>query len=77
MRAGGQLHAPAALPPGKSPIVQEAGWAPGPIWMGAENLAPTGNHTIQAKHKWLSGCARSALLGLLINHKIILAPALQ
>ena len=24
------------------PIVQEAGWAPGPVWKGAENLAPTG-----------------------------------
>jgi hypothetical protein len=24
------------------PIVQEALWAPGPIWTGAENLAPTG-----------------------------------
>jgi len=24
------------------PIIQEAGWAPGPIWMGAENLTPTG-----------------------------------
>ena len=24
------------------PIVQEAGWAPGPVWMGAENLAHTG-----------------------------------
>jgi hypothetical protein len=24
------------------PIVQEAGWAPGLIWTGAENLAPTG-----------------------------------
>ena len=24
------------------PIVQEAGWAPGPVWIGAENLAPTG-----------------------------------
>ena len=23
-------------------IVQEAGWAPGPAWTGAENLAPTG-----------------------------------
>ena len=22
------------------PIVQEAGWAPGPVWRGAENLAP-------------------------------------
>jgi len=24
------------------PIVQEAGWASGPVWTGAENLAPTG-----------------------------------
>jgi len=30
--------------PGKDlvSIVQEAGWAPGPVWTGAENLAPTG-----------------------------------
>jgi hypothetical protein len=30
--------------PGKYPvpIVQEAGWAPGPVWAGVENLAPTG-----------------------------------
>ena len=30
--------------PGKDslPIVQEAGWAPGPVWTVAENLAPTG-----------------------------------
>ena len=24
------------------PIVQEAGWAPGPVWTGAENLTPAG-----------------------------------
>ena len=24
------------------PIVQEAGWAPGPVWTGAENLPPPG-----------------------------------
>jgi hypothetical protein len=24
------------------PIVQEVGWSPGPVWTGAENLAPTG-----------------------------------
>ena len=24
------------------PVVQEAGWAPGHVWTGAENLAPTG-----------------------------------
>ena len=30
--------------PGKDPvpIVQEARWAPGPVWTGAENLVPTG-----------------------------------
>ena len=29
--------------PGKDPIpiVQEAGWVPGPVWTGAKNLAPT------------------------------------
>ena len=43
MGLGGQHHAPAALPPVKDqvPIVQEAGWATGPVWTGAENLAPT------------------------------------
>jgi len=25
------------------PIVQETGWAPGPVWTGAENLAPHRN----------------------------------
>jgi len=30
--------------PGKDPVptVQEAGWAPGAVWTGAENLSPTG-----------------------------------
>jgi hypothetical protein len=30
--------------PGKDPVpfVQEAGWAPGPVWTCAKNLAPTG-----------------------------------
>jgi hypothetical protein len=31
MEVGGQLHAPAALPPGKDPRY-EAGWAPQPVW---------------------------------------------
>jgi hypothetical protein len=33
-----------SLPPGKDPvpIVQEVGWAPVPVWTGAENIAPTG-----------------------------------
>ena len=39
----GQQHALAALYPWKDavPIVQEAGWVPGPVWT-AENLAPPG-----------------------------------
>ena len=39
---GGQRNAPAALPPGKTwyQIVQETGWAPGPVWTGDENFAP-------------------------------------
>jgi len=28
--------------PGRFSILQEAGWAPGPVWTGEENLAPTG-----------------------------------
>ena len=34
---------PGRFIPGKDPVpdVQEAGWAPGPVWTGAENLAPT------------------------------------
>ena len=34
----GQRHAPAAFTPGKDPvpIVQEAGWAPGPVWTGGK-----------------------------------------
>jgi hypothetical protein len=39
---GGQRHAPAAFTAGKDPvpIAQEVGWAPGSVWIGAENLAP-------------------------------------
>ena len=38
-----QRHASVALYPGKDPvpIVQEAGWAPGPVWTGVENLVPS------------------------------------
>jgi len=48
----GQLHAPAALYPGKDPIpiVQDAGWVPGPVWTGAENLAPTGMEEVPAAY---------------------------
>jgi hypothetical protein len=42
----GQHHAPATFTPGKDPvpIVQEDGWAPEPVWIGAENLASPGFH---------------------------------
>jgi hypothetical protein len=46
-----QLHVPAALPPGKElsvPIVQEAGWAPEPVWTfwsTEKCLSPDGNRT--------------------------------
>jgi hypothetical protein len=44
MGMGGQRHVPAASAPERDPVptVQEAGWAPGPVWTGKENLAPTG-----------------------------------
>ena len=40
----GQQHGPAVLYPRENPvpIVQEAGWAPGTVWTGVENLTLTG-----------------------------------
>ena len=37
----GSTPRPGRFTPGKDPIriVWEAGWAPGPVWTGAENLA--------------------------------------
>ena len=42
MKVGGQRQAPAALTLEKRlvPTVQETGWAPRPVRIGAENLAP-------------------------------------
>jgi hypothetical protein len=44
MEVGDKGHAPAALSRERNPatIAQEVGWAPGPVWTGAENLASTG-----------------------------------
>ena len=41
---GGLAPGPGRFTPRKDPvpIVQEAGWASGPVWTRAENLAPTG-----------------------------------
>jgi len=40
---GGWPPRPDRFTPGNEPIptVQEAGWAPQPVWMGAENCSPT------------------------------------
>ena len=45
MEVGGQQHDTTAFIPGKDPVpvVQVAGWASGPVWFGAKNLALTGN----------------------------------
>jgi hypothetical protein len=44
MEMSGQRHTPVAVLWEREPvaIVQEAGWAPKPVWTGAENLAPSG-----------------------------------
>jgi len=51
MGMGGQHHAPAALPPGKIryPLYRRLGGPQGPVWTGAENLAPPGfnSRTVQ------------------------------
>jgi hypothetical protein len=43
MGVGGYCHAPTApLEIDPLSIAQEPGWAPGPVWAGAENLELTG-----------------------------------
>jgi hypothetical protein len=43
-RGGWPTPRPGRFTPGKDtvPIVQDAGWAAGRVWTGAEHLAPTG-----------------------------------
>jgi hypothetical protein len=44
-QAGGwSMLCPGCFTPGKDPvpIVLKAGWAPGPVWTGVENLTPAG-----------------------------------
>jgi hypothetical protein len=75
---GGQRHASAALPPGKRlvPIVQEAGWAPGPVWTGAEISPPQflffGILFYSVLHPYVFpgvDCPAFCLFSLLITHK--------
>ena len=42
MGVGGQGCAPATLTLGKRLIVQEAAWAPRPVWTDVENVDTTG-----------------------------------
>jgi len=44
MAGGWSTPRPCPFTPGNdpTPIVQEVGWAPGPIWTGSEKLAPSG-----------------------------------
>ena len=44
MSLGVQRHTLAALTPGKSPVhvVQDAEWAPKPVWAGVQNLVLSG-----------------------------------
>ena len=59
---GSASHLSLSLPPGKDlvPILQEAGWAPGSVWTGVGNLAPTG--------KVRSVIAQENLRGYLLLH---------
>ena len=44
LRWGSAAPRPGLFTPGKDPVLiaQDAGWAQGPVWTGAENLTPTG-----------------------------------
>jgi hypothetical protein len=60
--------------PGKDqvPIVQEAGWAPGPVSTGAENLAPTGIRSLDRPARsqslyWLRYPAHSVTHNISMN----------
>ena len=65
---GGQRHTPAALSPGVLvPIVQKAGWAPGPVWTDAKNLASAG---IQSPDRLARSDSLSRTTWYIYNNKI-------
>jgi hypothetical protein len=61
-------------PPEKDlvPTLQEAGWAPGQVWMGAENLASTGfdPRTVQPVASSYTDYAIPALFQPTTGHKV-------
>jgi hypothetical protein len=50
------------------PIVQEAVWAPGSVWTGAENLAPTGIRSPDRPARSLSLYRQSCTAHELVNY---------
>ena len=80
---GSALRPGRSLPPGKNPvpIVQEAGWAPGPVWTRAQYLDPTGfdpwtvqpvasRYTDWATGHTLSGAWRDKITRLSLQKKL-------
>jgi hypothetical protein len=68
MGGGWSASRPGRLYPEKDPVtvVQEAGWAPGPVWTGAEDLAPPGFdlRTVQPVASRYTDCAFPAPLNI-------------
>jgi hypothetical protein len=64
-----------SLPSRKDPVpfVQEAGWAPGPVWTGAENLAPPGfvPRTVQPVASRYTGYATRPSINVYLNFMFI------
>ena len=58
------------------PIVREAGWAPVPVWTGAENLTPTGfdPRTVQAVTSRYTDFAVAVKLELRLSSQNVLCP---
>jgi len=89
MRVGLQLYAPTAFNNGKDPVpfVQDPGWASGPVWVVAENLAPTRIRSLDrvahskslyglrypGPHAWLVALSNSYSTHLNISQDVLLS----
>ena len=71
MGSGWSTPRPGRFTPGKDPvpIVYEAGWAPGPVSTGAENLAPTGIRSPDRPASRYTDCAIPANRGTHVFQK--------
>jgi hypothetical protein len=74
-RGGWSAPRPGRFTPWKDPvpIVQEAGWAPGPVWMGAKNRTPLGFNpwTVQTVVSRYTDCATRPIVAY-VRFRIIL-----